>query len=633
VTENSVTETTTFVYDAASNRILKNENGVETNYTYNSLNQLIYETGITYEFDLNGNRVRKTEGARVTSFTFDEFDRLIRATIQEGQNVNVEEYRYDWQGNRVEKRGELNTVRYLVDTNNWISHVIAETDEAGTLLAFYTRGNDVLINMDRGGNKFFYLYDGHGSVRMLANENNFITDTYTFNAFGELTFRTGVTENNYLYAGEQFDWLTQMYYLRARYMDPSTGTFISMDPFQGFMHDPISLHRYLYAHANPITNTDPTGLVAMSELKTVVAIQGILNSIKTGMYTTIKLAFRYVPRAINLISSTRNLLNAIASRDPSQIALALASGFVSVTTFFNICKLATVAQILTKCLALVSFYDNTTKLLRAIDEGNIIEAVFACLGIAFALYTLGAPCFTGDTLVLTEDGQKRIDEIEVGDKVWAHNVETGESELREVLEVFINQSFEILYLELTDEIIETTTNHPFYVVGKGWVAAGDLTIGDPIYTIDGNSSYVLGLYLEKLNEPVTVYNLEVDGLNTYFVGTGFLVHNACVPGNVQGSVKTGQIHHVISNKVNRQLSGHKTLRGLFDREASQFKIQAVDRASHIGYQTWHRKYDQDLVDWLIANPNASRQKFINELNRIFSTPDMIQRFGAGVSFK
>ena len=529
VTENSVTETTTFVYDAASNRILRNENGVETAYTYNSLNQLIYETGITYEYDLNGNRTRKTEGARVTSFTFDEFDRLIRATIQEGQNVNVEEYRYDWLGNRIEKRGELSTVRYLVDTNNWIAHVIAETDESGTLLAFYTRGDDVLINMDRGGNKFFYLYDGHGSVRMLANENNFITDTYTFNAFGELTFRTGVTENNYLYAGEQFDWLTQMYYLRARYMDPSTGTFISMDPFQGFMHDPISLHRYLYAHANPITNTDPTGLVAQSELTTVVAIQGILNSIKTGMYTAIKLAIRHPLKTFHLVMSTRNLLQAIDSRDPSQIALALASGFVSVATFFSMCKLATVANVMTRALAAVSLYDQSVNLATAIQEGNIFEIAVACLGMAIVLSMLTAPCFTGDTPVLTEDGKKRIDEIEVGDKVWAFDVETGEKELREVLEVFVNQSFEILYLELSDEIVETTTNHPFYVVGNGWVAAGDLAIGDPIYTIDGNSSYVLGLYLDKLNEPVVVYNLEVDGLNTYFVGSGFLVHNTCSP--------------------------------------------------------------------------------------------------------
>ena len=32
------------------------------------------------------------------------------------------------------------TVRYLVDANHWISHVVAETDGTGVPLAYYTRG-------------------------------------------------------------------------------------------------------------------------------------------------------------------------------------------------------------------------------------------------------------------------------------------------------------------------------------------------------------------------------------------------------------------------------------------------------------------------------------------------------------
>jgi RHS repeat-associated protein len=43
-------------------------------------------------------------------------------------------------------------------------------------------------------------------------------------------------------------------------MDPKTGTFMSMDTYQGNMHDPMSLHKYMYANANPISNTDPTGM-------------------------------------------------------------------------------------------------------------------------------------------------------------------------------------------------------------------------------------------------------------------------------------------------------------------------------------------------------------------------------------
>ena len=50
-----------------------------------------------------------------------------------------------------------------------------------------------------------YLYDGHGSVVGLANENGKVTDTYAYDAFGNLISSTGSTENNYRYCGEQFD--------------------------------------------------------------------------------------------------------------------------------------------------------------------------------------------------------------------------------------------------------------------------------------------------------------------------------------------------------------------------------------------------------------------------------------------
>lgn len=143
-------------------------------------------------------------------------------------------------------------------------------------------------------------------------------------------------------------------------------------------------------------------------------------------------------------------------------------------------------------------------------------------------------CFTGDTLVAAENGQKRIDEIKVGDKVWAFNVETGESELKTVTKVYVHSVDEILHLYTDEGDIDTTANHPFYVIGKGWVAAGDLAVGDKVFNLDGTTSVVLGSAIEKLDEPVLVYNLEVEDFHSYFVGcVPVLVHNyVASSGNV-----------------------------------------------------------------------------------------------------
>jgi RHS repeat-associated protein len=70
----------------------------------------------------------------------------------------------------------------------------------------------------------YYVYDVHGSVRALTDATGAVTDTYDYDAFGNLIHSTGTTPNNYLFTSEQFDTDLGLYFNRARYLNTSTGS-------------------------------------------------------------------------------------------------------------------------------------------------------------------------------------------------------------------------------------------------------------------------------------------------------------------------------------------------------------------------------------------------------------------------
>jgi len=170
---------------------------------------------------------------------------------------------YDGDGNRVNETTGGTTTNYLVDTLNPTGYAqVVDELQAGIVTRSYAYGLQMIDERQplAGSWKLsFYGYDGHGSVRYLTDNTGAITDTYDYDAFGNLLVSTGSTPNNYRFAGEQWDTNLGLYYNRARYLDVRSGRFWSMDDLKGQSQEPISLHRYLYVGDDPIDRIDPSG--------------------------------------------------------------------------------------------------------------------------------------------------------------------------------------------------------------------------------------------------------------------------------------------------------------------------------------------------------------------------------------
>jgi len=152
----------------------------------------------------------------------------------------------------------------------------------------------------------------------------------------------------------------------------------------------------------------------------------------------------------------------------------------------------------------------------------------------------GEPCFVAGTLIATSEGFKQIEDIKAGDTVWSYDEKTGYSDLYPVARTFVRTTETSIKLQISDQTITTTSEHPFWVEGEGWVGAGHLKAGDEVRTLACSSETVVAV--EQMVGKTTVYNFEVVGAHTYYVAkSSLLVHNACTAfGGTAGPILFGQ---------------------------------------------------------------------------------------------
>ncbi len=197
-------------------------------------------------------------------------------------------------------------------------------------------------------------------------------------------------------------------------------------------------------------------------------------------------------------------------------------------------------------LTLYSVYNNFTS-----PNGDPIKGLLDLAQASVTFYAqVASSCFTGRMLSRTAEGKKRVDAIREGDLVWSRdeNDPYGPLVLKAVLATFERLSG-IWHVKIPGQTIETTSEHPFWVVGRGWIPTMELHQSDLLLTDEGMLATVEGV--EDTRKVESVYNFLVEDFHTYFVseteeGVSVSAHNYTVKGRLKDAQlpTSGKIRYV-----------------------------------------------------------------------------------------
>ncbi len=239
-------------FDLAGNRIQEALSGTgvtakTTNYTYNATNQLTNDGTHTLTYDPNGNLTN--DGTN--TYTWDHANCLTQ--------IGNTTYTYDGLGNRTQQTTNRVVTDYLLDLQPGLVKVLRQSD--GTATDHFIHAPRGIHSMENTSGDWTYaVQDGLGSVRGLIDTALGVNGTHTYDPYGNY-IGTAPTTAYFGFTGEQTD-PNDLLFLRARYYDPSSGVFQSLDPFEGFMRIPMSLNGYSWVEGNTPNMVDPSGRTA-----------------------------------------------------------------------------------------------------------------------------------------------------------------------------------------------------------------------------------------------------------------------------------------------------------------------------------------------------------------------------------
>jgi RHS repeat-associated protein len=201
---------------------------------------------ITRHFAYNARGDRTSEGLPNGDTRFMQYNDADELT-QVGSSTF---YGYNGDGLRVSK-----SVNGLATQFVWNeTETLPELLEAGETSYLYGPEGQPIEEITASAAAFLHQ-DQQGSVRMLNDAAGNVVGRYNYTAWGQVTKHAGSASTSLQYDGQYTDQETGFQYLRARYYDPGTGQFLSVDPLS-----PITRERYEYTENDPLDGLDPYGL-------------------------------------------------------------------------------------------------------------------------------------------------------------------------------------------------------------------------------------------------------------------------------------------------------------------------------------------------------------------------------------
>ena len=369
-----------------------------------------------------------------------------------------------------------------------------EKNLQGDIVAVYNQSGSWLAG---------YVYDAWGMATISVASRATETEKLLFNTY-----------NPFRYRGYYYDSDLKMYYLGSRYYNQEWGRFLNADTSSVLTASPTSFtdkNLFAYCDNNPVARTDDGGEFWHIAIGAVVgAIGGAVSSIVSQAVSGEKINWK----AVGISAAGGAVSGAITAACPcmAPALTGVVQGTISAATYAATEKIA---------------YGRNPSLKETLKVG-ITSGVMAG-GMQFVGQKLGMiQCFIAGTLVATKNGLVPIEDIEPGDLVWATDEETGETALKEVVQLFRNETEEWVHVTVDGEEITCTPTHPFYSPVKGWTSAIDLRAGDILVMLNGEYVVVEQVQHELLESPETTYNFEVEDFHTYYVGEEpVLVHNKC----------------------------------------------------------------------------------------------------------